>query len=89
MIDEIEEYHFWSAAKKKFWIKVSMMIFAGIVLLFAAYGWILYQEKVQISDKNSDQHSNPPAALLNAGDIDSTNTSTSALSPLPMATNSN
>jgi hypothetical protein len=85
----LEEYQFWSAKKTRFWFSVSVMVLITSVLLFAGYGWILYQEKVQVSDPNSNQPSHPAATPYNAGAAASTNALAPSLSPLPPATNSN
>jgi hypothetical protein len=85
----LEEYQFWSDKKTRFWLGVSIMMLIVSVLLFVGYGWILYQEKVQVSDQNSNPPSPPAATSNNAGDTSSTNALAPSLTPLPPATNPN
>ncbi len=85
----LEEYEFWSAKKTMFWSRVLMMILITSLLLFAWYAWILYQEKVQHSDQNSNQQSQPTSTPYNVGDPHSTNGLAPSLSPLTSDTNLN
>jgi uncharacterized membrane protein len=85
----LEEYEFWSAKKTTFWSRVLIMILIISLLLFAWYAWTLYQEKVQHSDQNSNQQSQPTATPYNVGDPNSTNGPASSLSPLTSDTNLN
>jgi hypothetical protein len=87
----IEEFHFWSTAKVKFVTQIVITILVIVFLLFVAYGWVLYQQKVKDStvDSNHSLQETPPAASINANSTDSTNASNSSLLPMPVPANPN
>jgi hypothetical protein len=81
----LEEFHFWRPEKVKFVTRILLTLLVIVFLIFATYGWILYQQKAKESTMHSEPPlpKAPPAASIDANNADATNTSSSSLSPMP------
>ena len=78
----------------KFVTQIVITILVIVFLLFVAYGWVLYQQKVKDStvDSNHPPQSTPLSASIvtnNADATNSLNTSDASLSPMPVPANPN
>jgi hypothetical protein len=80
-----EEFHFWRPEKVKFVTRILFTILVIAFLVFVAYGWILYQQKVKDSTMNANHQPQvtPPSTSTDANSADSTNSANSSLSPMP------
>jgi hypothetical protein len=71
--------------KERFWGYMGITIIIAAVLVFAIIVWVIIQQRTQLSDKISKQHSSPPSTTWNGQNADTTN----LLSPLPTPSDTN
>ena len=82
---EIKDDHFTPAKEIKFWLFVTILIFAAVLIAFAMYGWEMYQQTVAASNANSKPQATNATAPFNIDEV-SNRVEQSSLSP---STNSN
>jgi hypothetical protein len=87
----IEEFHFWRPEKVKFVTRIVITILLIVFLVFVAYAWILYQQKVKISTMDSNHHpqSTPSSTSVDANGTEATNPADPSLSPMTVPANPN
>jgi hypothetical protein len=75
--------------KERFWGYMGILIIIAAILIFAFVVAVIIQQRAQLSDKISKQHSSHAPAAWNGGNDSITNALTPAPEPVIPNTNSN